>query len=75
MLRGGSWNNDNPTNLRSAYRNNNTPDNRNNNIGFRCVWVGGSSPKAEGFGVMPGGLRLPGQSQESSLTAVPAPAG
>ncbi|MCX6916319.1 MAG: reverse transcriptase domain-containing protein [Verrucomicrobia bacterium] len=74
VLRGGSWNND-PTNLRSAYRNNNTPDNRNNNIGFRCVFVGGSSPKAEGVGVMPGGLRLPGQSQESSLTAVPAPVG
>jgi hypothetical protein len=44
-LRGGSWNN-NATNLRSAYRNNNTPDNRNNNIGFRCVWAGGSAPKA-----------------------------
>jgi len=34
VLRGGSWNN-NPQNLRSANRNNNTPDNRNNNIGFR----------------------------------------
>lgn len=34
--RGGSWNND-PANLRSANRNNNTPDNRNNNLGFRCV--------------------------------------
>ncbi|MFK7862531.1 MAG: SUMF1/EgtB/PvdO family nonheme iron enzyme [Granulosicoccus sp.] len=33
-LRGGSWiNNDN--NCRSSYRNNNHPDNRNNNIGFR----------------------------------------
>jgi len=36
VLRGGSWNN-NPNNCRSAYRNNNTPDNRNNNIGFRIV--------------------------------------
>ncbi|MFM7439425.1 MAG: formylglycine-generating enzyme family protein [Snowella sp.] len=34
--RGGSWNN-NPRNCRSAYRNYNTPDNRNNNIGFRVV--------------------------------------
>jgi len=34
--RGGSWNN-NPRNCRSAYRNNNNPDNRNNNIGFRIV--------------------------------------
>ncbi|MBI3824418.1 MAG: SUMF1/EgtB/PvdO family nonheme iron enzyme [Candidatus Rokubacteria bacterium] len=36
VLRGGSWNN-NPINLRTANRNNNTPDNRNNNIGFRCA--------------------------------------
>ena len=34
VKRGGSWNNDG-TNLRSAKRNNNTPGNRNNNIGFR----------------------------------------
>ena len=44
VLRGGSWNN-NPTNLRSAYRNNNTPDNRNNNVGFRVVRVGVSARK------------------------------
>jgi len=36
MLRGGSWNN-NPDNCRSAYRNNNNADNRNNNIGFRVA--------------------------------------
>ena len=35
-MRGGSWNN-NQDNARSAYRNNNTPDNRNNNLGFRVV--------------------------------------
>jgi hypothetical protein len=35
-LRGGSWNN-NRNNARAAYRNNNTPDNRTNNIGFRLV--------------------------------------
>ncbi len=74
VLRGGSWNN-NATNLRSAYRNNNTPDNRNNNIGFRCVWVGGGSPKTEQIGVMLDGVDLPGRCQESSLTAVPAPVG
>jgi hypothetical protein len=36
VLRGGSWNN-NAQNVRSANRNNNTPDNRNNNIGFRLA--------------------------------------
>ena len=36
MLRGGSFNND-TRNLRAANRNRNEPDNRNNNIGFRCV--------------------------------------
>jgi len=39
MLRGGSWNN-NANNVRAAVRNNNIPDNRNDNIGFRCVSVG-----------------------------------
>ncbi|MBW2737888.1 MAG: hypothetical protein JRE64_03355 [Deltaproteobacteria bacterium] len=34
MIRGGSWNND-AQNCRSANRNNNSPDNRNNNLGFR----------------------------------------
>jgi len=36
VLRGGSWTN-NPTRLRSANRNINTPDNRNNNNGFRLA--------------------------------------
>ncbi|MGE0371857.1 MAG: SUMF1/EgtB/PvdO family nonheme iron enzyme [Gammaproteobacteria bacterium] len=36
MIRGGSWNN-NPANLRVSNRNRNTPDNRNNNLGFRLV--------------------------------------
>lgn len=36
MVRGGSWNN-NWNNLRAANRNNNTPTNSNNNIGFRCA--------------------------------------
>jgi len=34
--RGGSWNN-NASNCRSAYRNNNSPGNRNNNLGFRLL--------------------------------------
>ncbi|HCS92805.1 MAG: hypothetical protein N838_02025 [Thiohalocapsa sp. PB-PSB1] len=36
MLRGGSFDNQ-PRNLRSADRNRNQPENRNENIGFRCV--------------------------------------
>ena len=36
MLRGGSFNN-NADNARSAYRNNNHPEDRNNNIGFRAA--------------------------------------
>ncbi|MDX9869071.1 MAG: SUMF1/EgtB/PvdO family nonheme iron enzyme [Kiritimatiellia bacterium] len=38
MKRGGSWNNT-ASNCRSANRNNNTPSNRNNNIGFRLVSI------------------------------------
>ena len=36
MNRGGSWNNT-ATNCRVANRNNNTPSNRNNNLGFRLA--------------------------------------
>jgi len=36
VIRGGSWNN-NAQNLRSAYRNNYGPADRNNDIGFRLV--------------------------------------
>ena len=36
VLRGGNWNN-NAENCRVANRNNNNPDNRNNNIGFRLA--------------------------------------
>lgn len=42
MLRGAAWNN-NRDNLPSWNRNDNDPDNRNNNIGFRVVWVGASA--------------------------------
>ena len=38
VVRGGSWNN-NERNARCAYRNNNHPDNRNDNVGWRCVVV------------------------------------
>jgi RNA-directed DNA polymerase len=75
VLRGASWNNNNPDNLLSSNRNNNTPDNRNNNIGFRVVLVGLSSRKAAPFCEMPGGPVLPDPSQEASLTAAPAPVG
>ena len=36
MLRGGSWIN-NARNCRSAYRDRNPRDNRNDNVGFRVV--------------------------------------
>ncbi len=36
VLRGGAYNNS-AVNCRSAYRNNNNPDNRNNNNGLRVV--------------------------------------
>jgi len=72
VLRGGSWFGD-PTLLRSAYRGHLTPDFRDASFGFRCVLAGGSSPKADGFGAMPGGEALSGRSQESSLPAAPAP--
>ncbi len=36
VVRGGAWNN-NQDNARADYRNDNNPDNRNNNIGFRVV--------------------------------------
>ena len=37
VLRGGSWNNNDRDNVLSSNRNNNDPDNRNENIGFRAV--------------------------------------
>ncbi len=53
VKRGGSWNN-NARNCRSANRNNNSPGNRNNNLGFRLarpphrptVWIQGSASSA-----------------------------
>ena len=43
VLRGASFNNNDPDNLLSSNRNNNDADNRNDNIGFRCVVAVGSS--------------------------------
>ena len=43
VLRGGSWNLNDPDDLLSSYRNYSTPDNRYNFFGFRCVLVGGMS--------------------------------
>jgi hypothetical protein len=45
VLRGGSWNNT-PQNLRSANRNRNAPDNRNNNTGFRIASTASSPERA-----------------------------
>jgi len=57
VIRGGNFNN-NAVNCRSAQRNNNTPGNTNNNIGFRLVnpWMDqssrlqGDAARAEGHG-------------------------
>ncbi len=74
VLRGGSWDNNNADNLLSSYRNNNTPDNRNDNNGFRCVLVGGQSRKAaDELARCRRGAGLAVECQEASLTAVPAP--
>ncbi|RME07293.1 MAG: hypothetical protein D6816_06795 [Bacteroidetes bacterium] len=46
VLRGGSYFN-NPQNCRACNRNNNHPDNRNNNIGFRVAFA--PSSRAAGW--------------------------
>ncbi len=58
VIRGGSWNN-NAQNCRSANRNNNNPDNRNNNIGFRLA-NSRHCPTARVYGR---GLSAPGHDQ------------
>jgi hypothetical protein len=60
VIRGGSWNND-AQNCRSAIRNNNSPDNRNNNVGFRL-----SSSR-----IRPDVARLRIRHQSHSLTNAP----
>ena len=49
VVRGGSWNNNERVNLRSAYRNNDDPRNRNDNNGFRVVLVGGGGKAWKGL--------------------------
>ena len=51
VVRGGSWNT-NPDNLRSANRNRNNTDNRNNNLGFRVART--LSAGADAITVAPG---------------------
>jgi hypothetical protein len=46
VLRGGGWNN-NEAFVRAANRNHNQPDNRNNNIGFRCVVAPGVNTRGQ----------------------------
>ncbi len=53
VIRGGSWNN-NAQNCRSANRNNNSPGNRNNNVGFRLV----STRNTVRFGLFTDRLRV-----------------
>jgi hypothetical protein len=48
VIRGGAWNNK-PENLRSAARNRNNPDNRNNNVGFRLAQSTRDLPGAVAF--------------------------
>lgn len=38
VVRGGGWG-ETPTYIRSAYRNSNGPEGKNDGIGFRCVMV------------------------------------
>jgi len=53
--RGGSWNN-NPRNVRASNRNNDTPDNRNSNIGLRvAVRPDGGTRRVYGRGGRPTG--------------------
>jgi Sulfatase-modifying factor enzyme 1 len=71
VLRGGSWNNK-PENLRSANRNRNNTDNRNNNIGFRVA----STPSCRSFCVHGRAGRAevrPGWVMMSRLRALPKP--
>ncbi len=75
VVRGGSWINNDPRNLRSCNRNNNDPDNRNNNVGFRVVLVGKFLKAAqERNGVMPGGnLSFRTGAKKPSLTPFTTP--
>jgi len=62
VLRGGSWNNK-ARNVRCAYRNQNHPGNRNDNIGFRPARAHdrtrGSGPEQTVVPVAPSGAAKP----------------
>jgi formylglycine-generating enzyme required for sulfatase activity len=45
VLRGASWLNSGPTILAVSYRVSGTPGSRGNDVGFRCVLVGGASAR------------------------------
>ena len=72
--RGGSWNN-NGRNCRSANRNRNTPDNRNNNLGFRLA----ATPPGPSWKAAPAEpARLPssgGELREANLKQAPPDVG
>jgi hypothetical protein len=71
VIRGGSWNTK-PRNVRSANRNRNEPDNRNNNLGFRlaqytrAAWCRARSRSVHG--------RI-GRGARVSMNPFPGPAG
>ena len=72
VIRGGSWNNT-ARNARAAYRNGNTPDDRNNNLGFRLAralgWTGWSASDQTDIVSVPSGY---GEQQMGAGVAVGA---
>ncbi len=70
VKRGGSWNN-NANNCRVANRNNNTPDNSNNNLGFRPV----STTQGKGTRCPGHAARVPAACRPGTNMAKPAGAG
>ena len=48
VIRGGNWGND-AQNCRVSYRNHNSPEDRNNNIGFRLVVSSQLTGKPDGY--------------------------
>ena len=71
VKRGGSWNNT-ASNCRSAYRNNNDPSNRNNNIGFRLVST--MRPKGQAGSHPPSPAPRSGGDGQARLRAAGSPA-
>jgi hypothetical protein len=57
VIRGGSWIND-ASNCRVANRNNNTPTNTNNNLGFRVVLAAPAQGSGRRSFIEPGGIQL-----------------